>query len=266
MHLGPLDQVIHRGADPQPALLGPVHQDHGRPVRALEFLGQRMLQHRAEPGIAAQGRQLLVGEQLGLHRDPRRAVQRLHLVADRGDRALGERHQPGARDPDPPAGRRHPFGLAAERARAEVEHALVRAQLAVADVERLIVDEQPDQLAVGDVDDGLPGLRQAVRRLGVGQRPYLVEPVEVGARQAVRLALVQVPAPAEVAVRQREHRLRLGQHVQVQHGLPQGPGLHAERRLLDHEWSSSSARSSTTMSAPCALRASACPTRSTPTT
>src|SRR5256885_8628989 len=57
--------------------------------------------------------------------------------------------------------------------------------------------------------DGLPGLRQAVRRLGIGQRPYLIEPVEVRPRQGVRFALVQVPAPAEVAVRQREHRFRL---------------------------------------------------------
>jgi hypothetical protein len=66
----------------------------------------------------------------------------------------------------------------------------VRAQLPVADVERLVVDEQPDQLAVGHVDDRLPGLRVAVGDLGVRQRPQLVDPVEVASRQAVRLALV----------------------------------------------------------------------------
>ena len=49
------------------------------------------------------------------------------------------------------------------------------AQFAVADIERLVVDEQADDLAVGDVDDGLAGLGVAVAGLGVGQRPDLVE-------------------------------------------------------------------------------------------
>jgi hypothetical protein len=38
---------------------------------------------------------------------------------------------------------------------AEVQAPLVRTQLAIADVERLVVDQEADQLAVGDVDDGL---------------------------------------------------------------------------------------------------------------
>jgi hypothetical protein len=87
----------------------------------------------------------------------------------------------------------------------------VRAQLAGPHVERLVVDEQADQLAVGDVDDLLPGFRQAVGALGVGQRSCLVDPVEVAARQGVRLALVEVGPPAHVAVGQREHRLGLSQ-------------------------------------------------------
>ena len=40
----------------------------------------------------------------------------------------------------------------------------------VAQVERLVVDEQPDELAVGDVDDRLAGLRVAVPGLGVRER------------------------------------------------------------------------------------------------
>ena len=266
VHVGPVDQVIHRGADAQLALPGPVHENHGRPLGVLILLLERVLKQGPETGIAAQRRQLLVREKLGLQRDPHGAFQRLHLVPDRGDRPLGERHDPGGRDPDRSSGRRNPFGLAAERTRTEVQAALVGAELAVADVERLIVDEQPDQLAVGDVEDGLPGLRQAVRRLGIGQRPHFIEPVEVGPRQGVGLALVQVRPPAKVAVRKGEDRLRLGHHVQVQLGLPQAPGLHGERLGLDHDWSSSSARSATTTSAPCFFRASACPVRSTPTT
>jgi hypothetical protein len=42
-----------------------------------------------------------------------------------------------------------------------------------------------------------------------------VETVQVGARKPERLALVKVPAQADVAVRQRKHRLRLGQGVEM---------------------------------------------------
>jgi hypothetical protein len=54
--------------------------------------------------------------------------------------------------------------------------------LAVAQVEWLVVDEQPDDLPVGDVDHRLAGLRVAEAGFGVGQRPRLVEAVEVGSR------------------------------------------------------------------------------------
>ena len=88
-------------------------------------------------------------------------------------------------------------------------------QLAVADVERLVVDEQPDDLAVGDVDDRLAVLGVAVAGLGVRQRARLVEAVEVGARAGRRLALVEVAAQADVAVGEREHRLGLREAVEV---------------------------------------------------
>ena len=42
--------------------------------------------------------------------------------------------------------------------------------LAVANVEGFVIDEQADQLGIGDVDDGLPGLWIAVAGLGVGER------------------------------------------------------------------------------------------------
>ena len=137
-------------------------------------------------------------------------------------------------------GRRDPVGPPGQRAGPEVEHPLVTQQLAVADVERLVVDQQPDQLAVGDVDHRLAGLREAEAGLGVGQRAQLVHAVEVGAGQAVRLALVQVAAPPDVPVGQREQRLGLGQHVAVQRAFPQAPRLDRERRVLDHRSSSNS--------------------------
>ena len=96
-------------------------------------------------------------------------------------------------------------------------------QFAVADVERLVVDQQPDDLAVGDVDEGLAVLGIAVAGLGVGQRPDLVERVQVGARQAVRLALVEVAAQPDVSVGQREQRFGLRQQVEIELGLADVP-------------------------------------------
>jgi hypothetical protein len=107
-------------------------------------------------------------------------------------------------------------------------------QFAVADVQRLVVDQQPDQLAVGDVDHRLAGLREAEAGLRVGQRAPLVHTVEVRAGQAVRLSLVEVAPPPDVPVRQREQRLGLGQHVGMQRALPKAPRLNGERRVLDH--------------------------------
>jgi len=212
-----------------------VRERHYRSVGVLVVTDERILERGGHAGVrAGRRRQLLVGHQLGLHRDPRRDGERLHLIADGRDRPLGERHQPGRGDTDRLPGPRRPFGVTVQHPGAEVKHALVRAQLAGADVERLVIDEQAQQLAVGDVDDRLPGLREAVGDLGVRQRPRLVDPVEIASRQAVRLALLQVAAPSHVAVGQREHRLRLGQQPQVQVGLPKHPGLYLERALHHH--------------------------------
>ena len=142
------------------------------------------------------------------------AVDRLDLEADRGDRALDEGDDAGRLELDLAPARRAPADLAPQLARAQVERARVGEQLAVADVERLVVDQQPDELAVGGVDDGLAVLRIPVARLGVRQRAGLVEAVEVGAGQAERLALVEVAAQADVAVGEREDRLGLGEDVE----------------------------------------------------
>src|SRR5690606_33438609 len=132
----------------------------------------------------------------------------------------------------------------------------VREHLAVADVERLVVDEQPDQLAVGDVDDRLAVLRVAVAGLRVGQRAGLVVAAEVGARERERLALVEVAAQPDVAVGEGEDRLRLRQPAEVEALLGHAPRLDGELLLDDHR--SSSPRSSTTRVAPCAARSARC--------
>ncbi len=98
--------------------------------------------------------------------------------------------------------------------------------LSVADVERLIVHQQTHQLAVGDVDDGLPRLGVAVvAGFGVGQRTHLVDPVQVRAGQPMRLALIKFSPPSDVTVRQGENRLGLRQHIQIEGRLSHAPRL-----------------------------------------
>ena len=220
--------------------------------KSRSSISSGLVEHGGDPRVLALRRQRLVGDQLGLHDQAQRLVDRLDLVPDRGDRALGERDQAGAVYADPPPGRRLPLQLPVEGAGAEVEHPGVRDQFAVADVEGLVVDQQPDRLAVGHVDHGLPRLGEAVAGLGVRQRPQLVERVQIGARDAVRLALVEVAAQADVPVAECEDRLRLGEDLEVEAGLADMPRLDRVRALADHE--SSSLRSRTTTVAPLSLR------------
>ena len=95
----------HAGRHGEVTLPGPVHQQ--RPAAGRDVLQrfQRCLQRGGHPGVPAGGRQLLVGDQLGLEHHPERAIQRLDLVVDGTDRALGERDQPHRGDPDCPARR-----------------------------------------------------------------------------------------------------------------------------------------------------------------
>ena len=107
---------------------------------------------------------------------------------------MDEGDEPRRVDPDGRARRRLPLDVPSQDSVAEVEHALVRQQAAVTHIERLVVDEQADDLPVGDVQDRLPGLGEAVPGLGVGERPQLEERVQVRARHSEGLALVEVGA------------------------------------------------------------------------
>ena len=138
---------------------------------------ERRAQRRGGPRIAGRNGHWLVGDELGLHDDARVGADRLDDVTDRGDPPVDERDETHGRDVDGLAGGRHPADLAAQDAPAEVELALVGAEMAVADVEGLVVDDQAEDLAVGHVDDRLARLRVAVSRLGVRQRPQLMKPV-----------------------------------------------------------------------------------------
>ena len=92
----------------------------------------------------------------------------------------------------------------------------MRMKGSVPHVERLVVDEQADDLAVGHVDQGLTRFRVAIRRLRVWQRHLLVDRVQVGPGDRMRLALVEVGTPADVAVGQREDGLRLPEPLEVE--------------------------------------------------
>ena len=225
----PVDDVVHRGGHPQPA-------SPRRCTRTAPAPRSKCSSDSSGASSAAATRGSFVGSTAPARSRPARTARR------RG--ASRRAARPRRRSPTiarcvndtsrvevtrtaAPAGDVHST-RAPQRARAHVEHALVRAELPVAHVERLVVDEQADELAVGDVDDRLARLRGAVARLGVRQRPQLVERVEVRAGQAVRLALVEVAAQADVPVREREQRLGLRQDVEVELGLADRHGSTAK--------------------------------------
>jgi hypothetical protein len=174
------------------------------------------------------------GDELGLHDDPRRRAVRLDLEEDRRDRTLDERHEARRAHDHALPGRREPADLAAQHALAQVKRALVMLDGPVTQVERLVVDEQPQDLAVRDIDHRLAGLRIAVARFGVGQRAALVEAVEVRAGIARRLALVEVAAQADVAVGEREDRLGVGEQVELQSVLGDRPRVDPKDVFADH--------------------------------
>ena len=115
-------------------------------VVCVPLRAERLDQQRSGAWIHVDRRRYgLVRDQLRLGDHPHAVVDRLDLVQHRGDRSLGERHEPDGRDANAVPRRRVPLHLAAQDAVAQVEHPLVRAQVAVADVERLVVDEQADR-------------------------------------------------------------------------------------------------------------------------
>ncbi len=159
---GPVDDVVGGDGDPQAAAPGAVHQPQPAALGEVLLVLQRGAQRARGARVAVGSGQGLVGDEFGLHHHPGAAVDGLHLVRDGGDDPLGEGHQPGRAHPDGGTGRRGPLADPFQDAAAQVEGAFVVDEPPVAQIERLVVDEEPDHLAVGDVDDGLPGLGVAV--------------------------------------------------------------------------------------------------------
>jgi hypothetical protein len=226
---GPVDLVVHRRGDVQAGSPGAVDQERAGVGDAVLLRDQRVGQRGLDPRIGViAGRQLLVGHQLRLHHQQRGGVEHLHLVLDRGHGPLGQRHQPRRTHPHHPARRGLPLHIPRQRARLQVQHPLVPAAPPVPQIERLVLHQQPDQLAVGDVDDRLTRLRIPVPTLRVRQRAPLVERVQIRPRNRMRLPLVEVAPQPDVPVRQREHRLDLTHPVQIQPRLPHHPRFDRE--------------------------------------
>src|ERR1700680_539201 len=100
--------------------------------------------------------------------------------------------------------RRFPLDLTMQAAGLEIEHALMRDQVAVADIERLVIDQHSHDLAVGDVDDRLSGLGVAECGLGVRQGNLFVKSVEVRTRNCMWFALVEICPPPDVSIGESE--------------------------------------------------------------
>lgn len=165
-----LDDVIHASRHPQPTRSGGVHQHDPRAKVGALLGAERRDDAGADGDFIGRDRERLVGDQLRLHDEARRAAERLELVADGCDGELHERDEAYRRDAYRLTGWRDPLDTSPQDAGAKIERSLVAAALAEADVEGLIVDVQPDDLAVRDVDHRLPRLREAIAGLRVGQR------------------------------------------------------------------------------------------------
>ena len=120
-------------------------------------------------------------------------------------------------------------------------------------------------------DDRLAGAREAVRVLGVDDRPRLVEAVEDHAGVVRRRALLGRAADAEVAVADGEHRLARGAR-RLEPALDDPSSRRrrccasARRAASRALMRTSSPRSSTTMSAPAARSSAGAAPRATPIT
>jgi hypothetical protein len=211
-----------------------MHEAGPQRVMGVMLGHERATERRGRPRVIRPLGHRFVCHQLGLDADADRGAERLDFVQDRGDRALDERHKARRAHHDALARGRTPLHLPAQDPVAQVKRPLVPHQLAIANVEWLVVDQEPDDLAIGDVDHRLTGLGIAVGRLRIRQWTRLVEAVQERARGRGRLPLVEVAAQTDMAVGEREDRLGLSEQVKVELALGDTPRLYGEYIRADH--------------------------------
>ncbi len=117
---------------------------------------------------------------------------------------MGERHETNRRNSDRAPRRRAPFRSSSQGSGTEIEYPIVGQQVAVTNIERLVIDEQADELAISHVDQRLARLRSPVLALGFQQRAQFIETVQIRSRQPMWLAFVKIASHANVAVGESE--------------------------------------------------------------
>ncbi len=200
------DRVLHPAGHPEAARAGRQREDRAGPVRLRVDRDESLLAEAPVGARVPRRRRGRVGDELRADRDADGRVERDDLVGDghqvpplqRGEAARAQQHAPAAR--------RLPLHLAQEHAVLHVEDALATHDARRRQVERLIVDEEPDDGPVGDVDRRLARPRHPEGVLRVDDRPRLVEAVEDDAGVARGRALLRRAAHAEVAVADGEDR------------------------------------------------------------
>jgi hypothetical protein len=220
---GGLDHVVDAAAEGHSAAARGKAEDDAEILR----LAHPGYEHAAAQRAAARIAGLLLGpivlNELGRDHHGSTLVEHGHLVLDRCDVAVHEGDESTRSDGDPLARRRHPEDLPVQGPGAHVQDALEAVQARPREVEPLVVHVEPDDLRIRQVDDRLPGGREAVGLLAVGDRPRLVEAVHEGPVFMGGMALFEAPPHAEVSVRQREERLRLRQEPRIETLLHEAP-------------------------------------------
>src|SRR5690606_38105292 len=198
-----------------------------------------------------------------VHRDGEAASDQVRL--DDGD-------EPARLDVDSYPAERLPVVAVGEYPRLEVQAAFPVADLGVVEVEHLSVDRQSQKGRIGHVDDRLARGGETIGRLGIDDRPCLVEAVDEGAALVDGSPLVERPPDPEATVAEGQHGLEQGGQLSRVGRLDDRPAVDGIEIVgkfgcdLDLLHGTNSARSSTTTSAPALERASPTPCRATPIT
>ena len=156
----------------RPLRAGAVQQQRAVLLDVVLHGHQRVVERRRDPRVAGSGgcASLATSSDCTMTRTARRRRPRPRSTMAATARCVNDTSRVERIRTRLPAGEVQ-SALRGQRAGPQVEHALVAMQLAVAHVERLVVDQQPDQLAVGDVDDRLArtrGSRSRPRRRAAG--------------------------------------------------------------------------------------------------
>ncbi len=167
---GSADHVLHARADCQPGAPRAVHHDHAQVVAD----GQLRRQTRSQAVGRARVRGLvplrLIGHEVRLERHADGLLERFDLVFDGSQVAVGEGNEALAAHRDGTSRLGPPADLAMQYSGPQIEEPLVCLEVAAMYVEGLVLDQQPDHLAIGHRHDFLAVLGPAVGTFAVLQR------------------------------------------------------------------------------------------------